>query len=406
MTVQYTTAGWARALTHALHQAAGDASLQDRARRLLATGQASPLNVNQGFATTKFPLPGGRVARPRLLVTPLTAGDWDRMETAICARPDAAALAGTAAISDQLTDPAHTAGIPIVPSAQDISHTCTCTPDAARAACPHSVAVGILLTERVRTAPAPLFTLRGRAHHHLKKRLRANSPAPQPADPPVPTADPTTTPLSPRPRFRHKPPERAGRSRTRSRLDLTQALPVLHAPLPEPPEPLPGTQALRALAANAARAGTCLDGQQPAAGPTAGGDIARFLSLVHGAAFRQAAMDHLGLDIVGMGHLQLAHTHGGPAGAAVYLEAFSVDHDTHAHAQASIQPLRPAPTATILCEDNRLTDEAAGIQLRYGPDGRWCPYRAPYGIWQPVPGPSPDPAQAYRAARRSNQRAS
>ncbi|MEV0982370.1 hypothetical protein [Streptomyces sp. NPDC049915] len=99
-------------------------------------------------------------------------------------------------------------------------------------------------------------------------------------------------------------------------------------------------------------------------------------------------------------------TPGGPVGAAVYLESFSVDHDTLADVQARIQPLRPAPTASILCEDNRVTDEAAGIQLRYGPDGRWYPYRAPYGIWQPVPGPSADPAEAYRAARRSNQRIS
>ncbi|MER6038354.1 hypothetical protein ABT133_31350 [Streptomyces sp. NPDC001835] len=412
MTVQHTTAGWARALTRALHHAVGDARLHDEARRLLATGQAAPLNVNQGFATSKFPLPDGRVARPRLLVTALTAADWDRIETAICARPDAAALAGTAAISDQLTDPAHTADIPIVPDPRDISHTCTCTPDAAGTACPHSVALGILLAERVRTAPAPLFTLRGRPHQHLKKRLRTNSPAPQPAGPPTPAAEPAAArPQRDSPQPAAAVPAQATRALRPIpdpvHLDLTQARPVLHAPLPEPPEPLPGTEDLRALAADAAhRARTCLDGQQPTAGPTPGGDIARFLSLPHGAGFRQAAMDHLGLDIVGMGHLQLAHTHGGAVGAAVYLETFDVDHDTLAHAQASIQPLRPAPTATIVCEDNWLTDEAAGIQLRYGPDGRWYPYRAPYGIWQPVPGPSPDPAQAYRAARRANQRIS
>lgn len=410
MTVQHTTAGWARALTSALHEAAGDARLHDAARRLLAADQAGPINVNAGFATGKFPLPDGRVARTRLLVTVLTTADWDRIETAICARPDAAALAGTAAISDQLTDPAHTAGIPIVPGAQDISHTCTCTPDAAGTACPHSVAVGILLTERVRTAPAPLFTLRGRAHHHLKKRLRANTPAPQPAGSQAPAA----TPAAARPLHDDTPRPAApipAQASTALRpipdpvtLDLSQARPVLQAPLPETTEPLPGFEALRALATDAAhRASACLDGQQLAAGHTPGGDIARFMSLPHGAAFRQAAMDHLGLDVVGMGHLQIAYTHGGPIGADVYLEAFRVAHGTLAHAQASIQPLRPAPTATVVCQDNRVTDEAAGIQLRYGPDGRWYPYRAPYGIWQPVPGPSADAAEAYRTARRSNQ---
>ncbi|MEU8523634.1 hypothetical protein [Streptomyces sp. NPDC048577] len=136
--------------------------------------------------------------------------------------------------------------------------------------------------------------------------------------------------------------------------------------------------------------------------------MARFLSLPHGASFRAQAMDHLGLDVVGMGHLTLAHTHGGPTGAAVYLEPFTVDHDVLARAQADIQPLRPAPMATIESEHNRLTDPAAGVQLRYGPDGRWYPYLAPYGTWQPAPGPSADPADAYRAARtaaRAHRRA-
>ncbi|MFI9152618.1 hypothetical protein [Streptomyces sp. NPDC053367] len=51
-----------------------------------------------------------------------------------------------------------------------------------------------------------------------------------------------------------------------------------------------------------------------------------------------------------------------------------------------------AATAAIVFEHNRLTDEAAGIQLRYGPDGRRHPYRAPYAIWQPVAGTSHDAA--------------
>lgn len=415
MSVQHTTAGWAQALTTALTQAAGDTALLDAAR-LLTTGEAYPLNVNQGFATTKFPLPDGRVARPRLFVTELTAADWDRIETAICKRPDAAAVAGTAAISDQLTDPAHTAGIPIVPGPQDISHTCTCTTGAANSACPHSVALGILLAERLRTAPAPLFTLRGRPHQHLKKRLHASGEASrQPGTPasesPTGAAAPARRPASPPPAtspadlIPAQATELAPPIPDRVDLDLTGVRAVLTGALDAPPEPLPGTEALVALAADAAhRAGALLDEQEPLAGPEPGSDIARFLALPHGAAFRQAAMDHLGLDIVGMGHLQLAYTHGGLGGAAAYLEPFTVDHDVLAHAQACIQPLRPAATATIECERNRITDEAAGIQLRYGPDGRWHPYRAPYGIWQPVPSPSADAAQAYRAARRTNRR--
>ncbi|GGU39229.1 hypothetical protein [Streptomyces violascens] len=401
MSIQHTTAGWARALTAAL-TATADAALLDAARRLLATGTAS-LNVNQGFATSKFPLPDGRVARPRLLVDELSPQQWDRIEDSIAAHPDAARIAGTAAISDILADPAHTAGIPLVPPPQDISHTCTCTPDPVTSSpCAHSVATGLLLAERLRTSPAPLFTLRGRPHQHLKNRLRTTpstavprqppprTPEPSPASPADPTRPPRTTiPLTPTAAM----PEPAD-------LDLTQAHPVLTSALDPPPAQLPDLQALTALAADAAhRAQSLLAGNDTPLCPDTASDLARFIALPHGAPFRQAAMDHLGLDIVAMGHLTLAHTYGGPSGAAAYLEPFAVDHDVLARAQADIQPLRPAPMAIVECEDNRITDTAAGIQLRYGPDGRWYPYRAPYGAWQPVAGPSADPAQAYRAAR-------
>ncbi|GGV50665.1 hypothetical protein [Streptomyces spectabilis] len=396
------TTRWARAFAQAL-TATADAATVDDAKGLLTTA-APALNVNQGFATAKFPLPNGRVARPRLLVEQLTSQQWARLEDAICAHPDATRLAGGSAVSDELADPARTAGIPLLPAPHDISHTCTCTPSRTTA-CPHSLAVGLLLAARLRTAAAPLFTLRGRAHHHLKKRLRAGSMGtPLPRQSPPPHTEPPApahheiTP-APRPVPAQLPPIPQPAD-----LDLTAPHPVLAGPLPEPPAPLLPLPVLGALADDAAHRAQALldhDNDVPPLCPGTGSDVARFLSLPHGAPFREQAMAHLGLGTVGLGHLTLAHIHGGPAGAATYLEPSTVDHDVLARAQADIQPLRPAPTATVECEDNRLTDSAAGVQLRYGPDGRWYPYLAPYGTWQPVPGPSADPALAYRAARRA-----
>lgn len=405
-----TTDVWARALTAMLTTSA-DTSTLNTARRLLA-GAAPQLNINKGFATAKFTLPDGRAARARLLVEELTAAQWDRVEAAIAARTPA-----TSAIDDDLADPRHTAGIPLLPSAQDLSHHCTCT-QAPIGPCAHTLAVGLLLAERLRTAPAPLFTLRGRPYQHIKKNPRtANSSGPHasaassarvPAAASVPALDPPPT-LSDTGHVPVIPAQQPAPMPEPADLDLTGASPVLAGPLPPPPAPLPGLPAQNALVADAAhRARALLAGTGQPSGPDTGSDLARFTALEHGAPFRQAAMDHLGLDIVAMGHLTLAHTHGGPAGAAVYLHRYAVDHDVLARAQAGIQPLRPAPNATVEWEDNHLTDHAAGIQLRYGPDGRWHPYLAPYGTWQPVPGPAADPAQAYRAARttaRAHRRA-
>ncbi|MDW4912635.1 hypothetical protein [Streptomyces californicus] len=370
------------------------------AGRHLLVGGGAPLNVAQGFAISKFRLPDARVVRPRLIVAELTTSQWDRIDTAILALPDAATVAGTAAISDELINPHLTAGIPLIPAPEDISYTCTCSADET-SPCPHSAAVGLLLTERLRTTPALLFTLRGRPHQHLKKQLHAALLPPSQQEP--------TTPLNATERATGRLPLNVGPTSAKTPaipdpvdLNLTPQPPT-HLPPHPPPDPLPDLQGLKAAAADAAhRAQMLLDGGEPHSLPNTPGDIARLTSLPHGTPFRRAAMEHLGLDVVSMGHLQLAYSYGGPAGATAYIEAFTVEPDTLAQAQAAIQPLRPAPMATIEWEGNRLTDHAAGVQLRYGHDARWYPYRAPFGIWQPVQGPDADPAQAYRAARRAH----
>lgn len=406
MSVQHTTAGWARAMTAALAETVSDTAVMAAGRRLLAAGAMGPLNINKGFATSKTPLDGGQVARPRLQVSELSDPQWDQIEHAITALPDAETLAGTVAVSDLLTDPARTGGVALVPAPQDITHTCTCTPGDSTLPCAHTAALGLLLADRFRTAPAPLFTLRGRPHQHLKTRLRDQRDAADRTRTEPPRPEPalhaTSVPAPPAPRPAAPAAEPPLPIPAPVDLDLTGTQPVLSGPLAAPPPPLPELEAWRALTADAAhRAGTALGRAEPHRHLDTGSDIARLLALPHGAPFRQAAMDHLGLNLIEMGHLQLAYTHGGPDGAATYLEPFTVDHHVLAGAQADIQHLRPAALATVECHDNRLTDQAAGIQLRYGPDGRWYPYRTPYGIWQPVPGPSADPARAYRAARKA-----
>ncbi|MFJ4700527.1 hypothetical protein ACIP5N_21890 [Streptomyces sp. NPDC088768] len=384
-----TTDVWARALTATLTTAADTPTL-NAARRLLA-GADPQLNVNQGFATAKFTLPDGRTARARLIVEELTTAQWDRIKTAIAAHAPA-----TLTISDDLADPRRTAYIPLLPSAQDLSHHCTCA-TVTDGPCAHTLAVGLLLAERLRTAPAPLFTLRGRPYQHIKKRLRDGAPStgatgPSPAVPPPATGH---APLIPAQQPAPMPDP--------ADLDLTPARPILNGPLPAPPAPLPDLPAQQALVADAAhRARALLAGSWQPTGHDTGSDLARFTALEHGAPYRQAAKNHLGLDTVAMGHLALAHTHGGPAGAAAYLHRYTLDHDVLARAQADIQPLRPAPNATVECEDNHLTDPAAAIQLRYGPDGRsgtpTSPRTAP-GNPSLAPTPTPPRPTAPRASR-------
>lgn len=71
-----------------------------------------------------------------------------------------------------------------------------------------------------------------------------------------------------------------------------------------------------------------------------------------------------------------------------------------AAAEHTIQPLRPAPLEPLVHHDNQLTDPAAHLQLRLY-QGRWYPHTDWHGTWRPAPGHAPDPAAAYRAARRA-----
>ncbi|MFF2226907.1 hypothetical protein ACFVV7_26735 [Streptomyces globisporus] len=402
MTQPPSTAGWAQALAAALAATTDEATLA-AGQQLLRDD--TPLNVAQGFAISKFRLPDARVVRPRLVVAELTTAQWDRVDAAILELPDAATIAGTTAISDELINPHQTAGIPLVPAPEDISLTCTCS-TSQTSPCPHSAAVGLLLTDRLKSTPALIFTLRGRPHQHLKKQLNAARLRTGQHEPPT---------------REHPAVRSAGRLPSTPGAVASAAPPAIPDPVdlnlcPQPlahmlplapPAPLPDLPGLNTIATDAAhRAQALLDGSELQHCPDTPGDIARLTALPHGAHLRPSAMEYLGLDVVSMGHLQLAYAHGGPAGVSAYLEAFTIEHDVLAQAQAAIQPLRPAPMATVEWEDNRLTDIAAGVQLRYGLDARWHPYRAPFGIWQPVPGPDTDPAKAYRAARSTNARGS
>ncbi|MFJ2114204.1 hypothetical protein ACIOEX_20330 [Streptomyces sp. NPDC087850] len=183
----------------------------------------------------------------------------------------------------------------------------------------------------------------------------------------------------------------------------------------EPPAPGPALQALRLLAEDAARRATALlagaeqDGDSPYDVPydlTASRDLAALhdaARLLSDPAFLpqlEAAATRLGLSVMELRHLTLAHAYGGPAQVTVTARTLPADPRDLAHAESAIQPLRPAPLATLTGEDNRLTDAAARVQLRLGA-GRWYPYIDWHGTWRPVAGHSDDPATAYRAARRA-----
>ncbi|MFD7555805.1 hypothetical protein ACFV9E_14880 [Streptomyces sp. NPDC059835] len=398
---QHTTARWATAWTQLLEAHMTPALLAEG--RTLLDGPTNALQVDQGFASTKITTHAGEL-RPRIDVPQLTETAWDAVYEAIAAQPHIITSARTQAVTDVLTDPQHTAGIPILPAAEELTFTCSCQPEPGP--CPHTAALGQMIANRARTVPIVLFTLRGRAHQHLKTylRRRGNTAAqPQPA----PTSPETL--LAPPPVFAQTVPAQDARYRP-VYLPHTPPLaggpttPVLESVTERPPASCLPLQALSALVHAAAdRATELLNGvPDPSAGLAA--DLARFTASTPGEAYTEQAAHQLGLPYAQMRQLTAAHRCGGNAAVETFLYTTDPGPEILAQAEDAIQPLRPSPFATLARDGNRLTDPAARIQLRYGPDRRWHPYIEQFGDWRVVPEPHSDPARAYKAARAALRR--
>ncbi|MER5738475.1 hypothetical protein ABT117_22735 [Streptomyces sp. NPDC002262] len=397
---QHTTAGWATAFADAFRATAASTAVPAAGRRLADEGAAGPVTVGDGFASTTIRRPDGTSLRARLLVPVLTERQWDAVYAAIAADPRVRDAAAPGNVTDLLTDPAYTGGIPLVPSPADFRFDCGC---GERVLCAHTAALGHLLADRARTAPGLLFALRGRGHGKLRAHLRAHPRVPPRVGAPgsAPRDTRTDSPVGPAPGARSPVPD--GSVRTTAlppppAVDTDGTTSVWEAVTDDPPAALPDLAALRSLVRDAARrAAALLQGHAPPALDTAT-DIARFTAEGDGAHLATAAA-HLGLTPPQMRDLAAAYRHGGPPGVAAHLTPGDADPAVLADAEAAIQPLRPAPRAPVERRGNELTDPSAGVRLRHGPDGRWYPYVGRHGDWQPAAAPSRDPATAYKEAR-------
>ncbi|MFF9786278.1 hypothetical protein [Streptomyces nigrescens] len=391
---QHTTARWATAWTQLLETRV-PSSLLAEGHALLRDHAAGALQVNPGFIYTTFPTGTGEL-RPRIDVPVLTDAQWDQIYESIASQPDIVPSAGTQAVTDLLTDPHYTSGIPILPAAEDLAFTCSC--QTAAEPCVHTAALGLMTANRARTVPIAMFVLRGRAHQHLKKYLRRRAGRTNTK------AEPPAQPAPSLPVFLAAMPAQEARYRA-VYLPHTPALtgadttPVLANVKDEPPAPSPSLTALNGLIIDAAdRAAALLNGTLDS-DPDLTSDLARFTASEHGESYTEQAAQCLELSYVQMRQLTAAHRAGGPAAVHTYMHITDTSPDVLAQAEAAIQDLRPSPFATLAREGNRLTDPAAHIQLRYGPDDRWHPYIERFGDWRVVPRPDANPATAYKAAR-------
>jgi hypothetical protein len=113
-----------------------------------------------------------------------------------------------------------------------------------------------------------------------------------------------------------------------------------------------------------------------------------------------------GSDPAGFARLVRAARHGGVPGITTARTPLAPDPVALAAACTALEGSdEPVPVRTWR---NRLTLDAEGIQLRYGPDGRWHPYAretlAGRTDWWPCAPAHPDPLAALTSARTATGR--
>ncbi|GAA1236059.1 hypothetical protein [Streptomyces rhizosphaericus] len=406
MSAQHTTVGWAIAWTRALETAAVDKHLLRRGRSLLQDGTLSQFHVNTGCALAKVPAPGGALLHATLTVPVLSPVQWSQIDDAIVARPDLARIVLTRGLTDVLAEPSATGGVPIIPAPGELAFSCTCRPSPGL--CEHTAALGYTLADRAKTAPGILLTLRGRSHKHLKNRLRTTTPATAPAPEATPLQEaPAVTCLAGPTADEAFARWTASPARAGTTGNLLKGAPAHDALSDAPPCPALDVSRLRLLIEDAAQRATAQLGAAntiPAGPVDELTDTARLLATTAGAEHLEAAAHHLGLSPRQLRHMITAYQLSGAPGVHVTAHHTPTDPGILADAEAAIQPLRPAPLAGLERDHNRLTDRAARVQLRFGPDYHWHPYTEHFGDWRPVAGHAANPAHAYKAARRDLRR--
>jgi hypothetical protein len=361
-----------------------DANRLPRGRTYLRQNRVGVLTAEAG--EVRAPVRGRRESayRVRVRVRSFTDQEWEVVIDAISAKAAHAAALLDGELSPAIVADVEAAGLDLLPGPGEITTSCSC-PDWANP-CKHAAAVCYLVADLLDDDPFTLLLLRGRSRDQMLAAFRARRAAATGA-----VAGPA--------------------SRTPATLDGPGADPgVLAAaafaaarpPLPRPPLP-PGRPArpaplavdapagasvtaaeLHDLATDAARRAWALatgDGDG-GLGLTAIEDLARRADGAVGTAAFAGLARHSRRSERDLMGLALAWRHGGAGAVGVLDRRWEPPAEVVDEARVA---LRTAGTGRVRLDGNRV--EGVGIQLRYGPDGRWYRFELRDGRWEVAASP-------------------
>ncbi|MFI1970894.1 SWF or SNF family helicase [Streptomyces cinnamoneus] len=384
---------WGRAWLAALEDSALDGQQVKAGRRHARAGAVGAVTVRPGRITALVRDRDGTAQRSDVVVQRLSAADWDRLLDLVAGRAGHVAALLDRALPPHLAEDAAAAGVDLLPGIGDLEPECAC---GAWDHCPHTAALCHQVARLLDEDPFVLLLIRGRGERELRRELEARGTARTTAHArQAPAGVPAREVFAAHAVVRELPAPPPA-------VEAPGRAPVLAGASAEPPGlDVPALEFL--VTAAAARAHQMLSealapGHEETPVPvelTVRQDAVRLAAA--GPPGRVA--DRLAAGC-GHGRAELAQAvrawgHGGPAALAVLDEDGEPEPADLARARARLAGAWEQGEAPRLrAVRNRWTVVGTGAQLRYGPDGRWWPYRKEGGRWQPAGPGDHDPAAA------------
>ncbi|MFJ5223064.1 SWF or SNF family helicase [Streptomyces sp. NPDC088400] len=405
---------WGRAWLKALEDTALDGQQLKKGRGRAREGAVGAVSVRPGRITAVVQDRDGTAQRSDVLWQPLSEEEWDRfLDMAVDRAGHIAALLDRE-MPPHLVEDAAGAGVELLPGIGDLEPECGCE---AWDHCPHSAALCYQMARLLDQDPFVLLLMRGRGERRLLDELHVRSVA-------------RATRVSPR---TWSDEEAADETSSVPGVPAAEAFAAGDRlpPLPVPP-PLPsapgqppalGTEgvapsgvdadALELLAADAATRALRLladalspdHGQQPLEPDlTMRQDAVRLAASAPDPRLSDRLCARLASG-TGRQRPELdlavrAWRYGGAPSLAVLEGEWTPAPEALARAAAALEAAwedgdRPRLRADSGAPDGgRRPLSDARVQLRYGPDGRWWPYREEHGRWAPAGPAGHDPAAA------------
>ncbi|WPB88739.1 SWIM zinc finger family protein [Streptomyces malaysiensis] len=392
---------WGQEWLKALEDTALDGEQLRRGRKQAREGAVGAVCVRPGRITAVVRDRDRTPYRSDVLLREFTGAEWERLLEVVVDRSGHIAALLDRDMPPQLAEDAAAVGVELLPGIGDLEPECGCE---AWDHCTHTAALCYQLARLLDEDPYVLLLMRGRGERELLDELQVRSAArasrhlPRTAEdaaPAVPEgvpaweafAAPGPPPLpAPPPAVAApgRPPALAGGTDPAEGLDVA---------------------ALEFLAADAAVRAQRLLAEALAPGHattpvpavlTVWEDTVRLTAAGPPAPIAARLAAGCGRDRTDLARAVRAWEHGGAAALTVLDDEWTPDAETLARARAQLAAAweEDEQTPRLRATGNRWTVVGTDLQVRYGRDGRWWPYRRERGRWWPAGPAGHDPAGA------------